>query len=521
MEQSTRNGYFNWIAANETACSEANLVIDAINSQLAILLIVLPLMAAPTCVLLGNGRAAYWLALTVSIFAFACSVTMLGETLESGVIHYDLGNWHPPYGIEYRVDVFSGFVLTFVSGIGAVVLMYAPLSVRDEIPASKHYLFYATYLLCLTGLLGMCVTGDLFNVFVFLEISSLSSYALISLGRTRRAPLAAFQYLILGSIGATFILIGIGLLYQMTGALNMAEIAARLPHEHGPRTVLVAFAFLTVGLCIKMAVLPLHTWLPNAYTYAPSVVTCFIAATSTKVSVYVFIRLIYGIITPGFAFVFLPLDTELMLFSLVGIFIASTAAIFQDNVKRLLAYSSIAQVGYMLLGVSLVTPTGLSGGIVHMFNHALIKGGLFMVVGCFVLRLGSVRLSDWQGAGRTMPWTATAWVIGGLGLIGVPLTAGFISKWLLLTSIIEAGRWPIAVLMLVSSLLAVAYVWRVVETLFFAEPSEAAAMATEAPLRMLIPTYLLIGGTLVFGVWTPYSAGIARAAAIALLGETP
>ncbi len=516
-----KSGFSNWIVANDARDCEATPVIDAIDSQLAILLIVLPLMAAPACVLLGNGRAAYGLALTISILTFGCSAIMLGETLDHGVIYYDLGNWHPPYGIEYRVDVFSGFVLTFVSGIGAVVLMYAPLSVRDEIPASKHYLFYATYLLCLTGLLGICVTGDLFNVFVFLEISSLSSYALVSLGRTRRAPLAAFQYLIFGSIGATFILIGIGLLYQMTGALNMGEIAARLPHDEGPRTVLVAFAFLTVGLGVKMAVLPLHSWLPNAYTYAPSVVTCFIAATSTKVSVYVFVRLIYDIITPGFAFVFLPLDTELMMFSLVGIFIASTAAIYQDNIKRMLAYSSVAQVGYMLLGVSLGTPTGLSGGIVHMFNHAMIKGGLFMVVGCFALRLGSVRMADWKGAGRTMPWTATAWVIGGLGLIGIPLTAGFISKWLLLTGVFATGRWPIAVLMLVSSLLAVVYVWRVVETLFFCEPSEAAAQATEAPLRMLIPTYLLIGGTLLFGVWTPYSAGIAHAAAVALLGGTP
>ncbi|EMI55270.1 MULTISPECIES: monovalent cation/H+ antiporter subunit D family protein [Rhodopirellula] len=496
-------------------------MIDAIFAHLPILLIVLPLMAAPCCVLVGNGRAAYLLALVVSFAAFACSVAMLGETLQHHVVRYELGNWSPPYGIEYRVDIFSGFVMAFVSGIGAIVLVYAPLSVRDEIPASKHYLFYATYLLCMTGLLGMCVTGDLFNVFVFLEISSLSSYALISLGRTRRAPLAAFQYLILGSIGATFILIGIGLLYQMTGTLNMADIAARVPHEHGPRTVLVAFAFLTVGLCVKMAVFPLHTWLPNAYTYAPSVVTCFIAATATKVSVYAFVRLIFGIITPGFAFDVLPLDTELMLFSLVGIFIASIAAIYQNNVKRLLAYSSVAQIGYMLLGISMATPTGLSAGIVHMFNHALIKGGLFMVAGCFALRLGSVQLSDWKGAGRTMPLTAIAWAIGGLALIGVPMTAGFISKWLLLTSAFETGRWPIAVLMLVSSLLAVVYVWKVVETLFFSEPSEAAAGATEAPLRMLIPTYLLIGATLLFGVWTPYSAGIARQAAIVLLGGTP
>ena len=166
------------------------------------------------------------------------------------------------------------------------------------------------------------------------------------------------------------------------------------------------------------------------------------------------------------------------------------------------------------------TQEGLTAGIVHMLNHALIKGGLFMVVGCFAYRLGSTRISDLRGAGRTMPWTSFAWVIGGLGLIGVPLTVGFVSKWLLLTAAITSGYWPVAVLMLLSSLLAGVYVWRVVETLYFAEPSEQSKNATEAPLTMLIPTYLVIGCTLLFGVWTTYTAGIAIQAASVLLGLT-
>jgi multicomponent Na+:H+ antiporter subunit D len=492
-----------------------------IADHLPVLLIIIPMITAPLCVLSGSRRVAYGLALTASVLVFAISIAMVVKVTGSGTIRYELGGWEPPYGIEYVVDRLSSFVMLFVSGLGMMVLLYAPASVKQEIQPSKHYLFYATFLLCITGLLGMCVTGDLFNVFVFLEISSLSSYALISLGRTRRAPLAALQYLIVGSIGATFILIGIGLLYQMTGTLNMADIASRIDTIHGPRTLLVAFAFLTVGLCIKMAVFPLHTWLPSAYTYAPSVVTCFIAATATKVSVYAFIRLTFGIMTPKFAFELLPLDSMLTVFSLIGIFVASTAAVFQDDVKRLLAYSSVAQVGYMLLGVSMANADGLTAGIVHMFNHALIKGGLFMVAGCFILRLGSSRLSDWAGAGRTMPWTGFAWAIGGLGLIGVPMTAGFISKWLLLTSAMDNDLWPVAALMLLSSLLAVVYVWKVVETLYFATPSAAVAQSSEAPIGMLVPTYVLIGSVVVFGVWTTYSAGLAAKAAMELLGTMP
>lgn len=486
--------------------------------QLPILMIAIPLVAAPLFVLIGNRKVVLPMALTVCWTIFAIALALLNQVMQNGAITYELGGWSSPYGIEYQVDYLSSFIMVFVTALGAIVLTYGPESINREIPEGKHYLFYATYLLCITGLLGMCITGDLFNVFVFLEISSLSSYALISLGKQRRAPLAALQYLIMGTIGATFFLIGIGLLYQMTGTLNMADIAARVETVDGPRTMLVAFAFMTVGLCIKMAVFPLHTWLPNAYTYAPSVVTCFIAATATKVSVYAFIRLIYGIFTPKFAFETLPLGQALMIFSLIGIFVASTAAIYQSNIKRLLAYSSVAQLGYMLLGVSFGNIDGLSAAIVHMFNHALIKGGLFMVVGCLALRIGSVKLNDLRGAGKTMPWTSFGWAIGGLGLIGVPLTAGFVSKWYLLTAALHDDRWLVAIMMLMSSLLAVVYVWRVIELLYFSEPSAMAKSAKEAPASMLVPTYIVLIATIVFGCWTEYSAELAQRAATALLG---
>ena len=262
-------------------------------------------------------------------------------------------------------------------------------------------------------------------------------------------------------------------------------------------------------------------WLPNAYTYAPSAVTAFIAATATKVSVYVLLRFVFTIFGTSFAFTKLPLDTGLMVLSLIGIVAASTAAIFQTNVKRLLAYSSIAQVGYMVLGISFASVSGLTGGIYQMFNHALIKGGLFLATGCLAYRLGSLRVDDLPGIGRRMPVTMFAWVVGGLGLIGVPVTAGFISKWYLMSAALERGWWPVALLVLLSSLLAVIYVWRVVEVAYFEEPLEEHATVKEAPVAMLIPTCLLIGATVVFGIWTDWSAGVAQAAASLLLGGTP
>ncbi len=494
-----------------------------IKQNLLALQIVIPLIAAPLCILLRRRALVWGFAVLVCWLTFGISVVLLRQVLETGLVSYEMGGWAAPWGIEYRADPLSAFVLLFVSGIGAIVLSSAGLkdTALDEIPVSRQYLFFTLYLLCLTGLLGITITGDLFNVFVFLEISALSSYGLIGLGGRRQALPAAFQYLVMGTIGATFILIGIGLMYMMTGTLNMADMAERLVMADGGRTALVAFGFLTVGIGIKMALFPLHIWLPNAYAYAPSLVTAFLAATATKVSVYILLRFVFSVFGVTFAFETLGLGGVLMFLSLLGIFVASTVAIFQTNIKRMLAYSSVAQIGYMVLGISFASTTGLVAGIVHLFNHALIKGGLFMAMGCVMLRLKSVDIEDMAGIGRKMPFTMAAWAVGGLGLIGIPATAGFISKWYLIRAALEQNWWIVAVMVLISSLLAVIYVWRVIETAFFKEPSARAREAREAPLSMLLPTWVLVGATLFFGVMTSTSAGVAGRAAEVLLRVIP
>jgi multicomponent Na+:H+ antiporter subunit D len=205
---------------------------------------------------------------------------------------------------------------------------------------------------------------------------------------------------------------------------------------------------------------------------------------------------------------------------LVAVFVGSIVAIYQENLKRMLAFSSIAQIGYMVLGVSIATVTGLTAGIVHLFNHALIKAALFMCLGCVFYRLGTVALNDLAGLGRRMPWTMAAFVVGGLSLIGIPMTAGFISKWYLILGALERGWWPVAVLVLLASLLAVIYVWRVVEVAYFrAIPADANPKAVEAPLSMLIPTWILIAANVYFGVNATLTAGVAGRAAAALLGS--
>ena len=490
--------------------------------HLPALQIVVPLVAAPICVLLRRADLAWGLALVVSWVALAIAVMLLHAVLTGGVISYEFGDWAPPWGIEYRIDAANAFVLLIVSGISAVVLPYARASVASEIEESKHSLFYTAYLLCLTGLLGVAITGDAFNLFVFLEITSLATYVLVAMGagRDRRALTAAFTYLVMGTIGATFFVIGVGFLYMVTGTLNMADLALRIADLGDNRTVTVAFAFLVVGLGLKLALFPLHLWLPNAYAYAPSVVSVFIAATSTKVAVYALLRFLFTIFGLEFSVEALTLTYVFLPLAIAGMFAASTVAIFQVDIKRMLAYSSVAQLGYMVLGMSFGNVTGLTATILHLFNHALIKGGLFMALGCVVYRCGSASIDAMRGLGRQMPLTMAAFVIGGLSLIGIPLTVGFISKWYLILGALEAGWWPVAVLIVATSLLAVLYIGRVVEVAYL-QPAPEGRVVTEAPRSMLIPMWVLIVANIYFGIDASLTTSVAGTAARALIGGTP
>jgi len=492
-----------------------------ISSHLPVLQVVLPLIAAPLCVIVRQGTLSWLLTTIICFLAFAISSVLLNQVLVEGTISYAIGGWDAPWGIEYRLDIFNAFVLIIVSGIGSIVATFARESVSNEISEDRIYLFYTAFLLCLTGLLGVAITGDAFNMFVFIEIASLSSYALISLGKDRQALLAAYRYLILGTIGASFILIGVGLLYVMTGTLNIVDVQARLPEMIHTNTIKTALAFFTIGIAIKCALFPLHTWLPSAYTYAPSTVSAFLAGTTTKVFVYVLLRFLFTIFGAEFVFDEMNLDIIFLLIALLAIFSGSIAAIYQENVKRLLAYSSVAQIGYIVLGISLASATGLTAGILHLFNHAIIKTALFMGMAAVVYKLDSAALSDMKGIGKSMPWTMAAFVIAGLSLIGIPATVGFISKWYLILAALEQGWWLVAVAILLGSLLAVIYIWRIVEVAYFQEPAVYGTGITvkkEAPLSMLIPLWAIILVNIYFGINASLTSGVAKQAAEHLLG---
>jgi multicomponent Na+:H+ antiporter subunit D len=489
--------------------------------QLPALQVAVLLFTAPIAYLL-RLHGAPWAAATAAVitsFVIACSLaatTFGGET-----IIYEMGGWPAPYGIVLHIDALSALMAMLITGASSAALIFGAKSLADEVGEETAPAFFAAWLLCTSGLVGMVITGDAFNIFVFMEISSLATYVLVASGPDRRALISTYRYIVMGTVGATFYLIGVGFLYMVTGTLNTADLALRVAQVGDNRLVLVAAGFVSVGLAVKAAVFPLHSWMPAAYTYAPNAVTAFIAAASTKVSLYVLMRIDYAIFHNAIANHEVQLTLFLIPLGALALFAGSLLAIYEKNLKTLLAYSSVAQIGYIALGMAMASVAGLTGAIVHMFNHGIIKGGMFMAVAGLALRYRTVNVANLAGAGRAMPWTMAAFVIGGLGLIGVPLTPGFISKWYLVLGALEEG-WVGALLVaiiLASSLLAVIYVWKVIEVAYFKEPrANAAPVSGEAPLVMLIPTWIVVLIGIWFAIDTTVPVGMAATAARILLG---
>jgi multicomponent Na+:H+ antiporter subunit D len=478
--------------------------------QATILIILVPLMFSYAIPLLGwrwRGSA-FYIALSAIGVSLVCSLILLYTVLTQGTIHYHLGGWLPPWGIEYVIDPLNGFVGVVVCVISFLVTLSSKESVQKELP-DKKVRFYTIYLLLFTGLMGIVVTGDVFNLYVFLEIASLTAYALIAIGEDG-APLASFNYIIMGTIGACFYLLGVGYLYIVTGSLNMADLAKLLPPLYHSNVVLIALAFFLIGTAIKMGLFPLHVWLPDAYTYAPSAVSAFIAPVMAKVMAYILIRVMFSVFQPSYSLKDVPLGVIMSWVAAAAILVGSIMALAQKDLKRMLAYSSVSQIGYIVLGVGLGNKMGLLGAYLHILNHAFMKGCLFAVAMALMYRTGKRNIFQLGRIHRRMPFTMAALVIGALSMIGIPPTAGFFSKWYLILGSIDARNWVFVAVILISSLLNALYFFRVIENAYFEgvhghSQKEAmdgiAKVREEVPLSMLIPIILLAAGILLLGLF--------------------
>lgn len=486
--------------------------------QLPALQVAVPLVLAPLCVVARSRRVAWVLFLLAALSSFAIAVLLALQVSREGTLRYEMGGWSAPEGIEWVVGGYNVPLLLLVSGIAVAVAVYGHRAAGLELDDWHTTLLYTFLCLTLAGLLGLSITGDIFNAFVFLEISSLSTYAIVAMGPRRRALLSSFRYLVIGTVGATFFVIGIGLAYAVTGTLNMADLAERVTAAEGNRALYAAVVFMVVGLGVKVAIVPLHAWLPTAYAEAPNVASMFLAATSTKVAIYLLARVLFTVFGTALVFTTLPIGSVGLALAAVAMVLGSAVACFQGDLRYLLAWSSVGQIGYIIAGISLATASGVSAGYLHLINHAITKAALFAAAGLLLARLGSVQFGALAGLGRRMPWTFGAIVVAGVGLIGLPPTSGFVSKWALVTALVEQRQWFVVVAMLLSSLLALVYVGRVIEVAWFREPAPVTEYAP-APVSMVVVTWALVLLSLYFGIDPSLPSSLADAAAAALLGS--
>ncbi len=462
------------------------------------LIVVIPLLLAPLCVVLRKPLYAWLLALGGSAFVFVMAVSLLFVSLDGTVLTYAFGGWQPPWGIAYRITTVHAWIVTLLGLIFTIVMVFSRKSIMHESPNCRFDVFFALCLLVLGGLVSVSISNDLFNIYVFLEVAALASYALTAFTHKGVSALNAFRYLIIGTIGSTLFLLGIGFLYFLTGTLNLSEMQGLLADAHQLQPVHVGMSLITVGLLLKAAVFPLHQWLPNAYTHAPIVISALLSASSTKVILFLWLRLFFEVFELSLL-QSIPIDDILMAFAAAGILFGSFLAIRQNNIKTMFAYSSVAQIGYILMGFVLLSNQGLLAGLIYLWNHALIKAGLFLTLGCILYRCGGTNIENLKGLSQRMPLTAMLMVISGLALIGIPMTNGFISKWYLISALWEAEALWAILFVLLGSVLTIVYIWRLIEAMYF-HSNEKNVLGKEAPALLLVPCITLTGLVLYFGI---------------------
>lgn len=480
-----------------------------------VLVLIAPLFGALAVGLFGmrDHRACLPVTLAALGVSLAAAVGILLRVLAQGRLDYFVAGWKEPFGIGIllRADAINGPLLVVIALVALFAALFA-IRPAGEKDSGKTPHFHILFLLLCVGLFGITITGDAFNVFVLVEVTALTSYGLIAIGNSKRCKVAAFQYLVMGTVGASFYLIGVGYLYLKVGSLNMQDIHDILANNEslaGSRAIQTAFIFILVGIWTKMAFFPLHGWLPNAYSYCPSGSACLLAPLVTKVSVYVMVRMMVSVFGLDRVEANVAWGHFVVALAVVAIAAGSVLALAQREIKKMLCCLIVAEVGYMVGGAWLGDPGrwGLTGTVYHIFADAIMTSCLFLAAGIFAKHLGpkglgpkglgAVKLDDLSGLFRKMPLAAAGFVVGGLGLIGVPPTCGFFSKFYLIRGAIDAGQWIYVAALLGSSLVNAVLFFRVFEIAHFGKhPVEShdghgragePVERREAPLRALVP----------------------------------
>ncbi len=470
--------------------------------HLPLLVILIPLCGALLCPLLGKlsrnvGKRTVICALFAAV---VCAALQLVQVVRGGAaLHYWLGGWKPPYGIEFVIDGINAPIILLVAVISFLTALYScPFEETDTHTTTRVSLYYTTLACLAIGLLGMASTGDAFNFYVFMEITALAGYGLIAAGEGK-GPIAAFRYLLMGTVGASMYLLGVGFLYAQTGTLNMADLTLRLNGNMDSSLVILAIGCMIVGFGIKMALFPFHGWQPAAHSYAHEGADPMIAGIMIKIPAYAMIRFFYGIFKgQGEALEYFLLILSVL--AVCGVLYGSLKALRYDVYNKLLAYSSIGQVGYIAMGIALGNYYGLVGALLHIISHAFMKSGLFYTSGALKFKYGIHNTPAMGQVYREMPVTGATMTVCALSMIGLPPFAGFFSKWYLALGAIQKGQYLFVAALILSSLLSAIYFFRLLEHVFMDPKKERRDKypKAELPWQMLVP--VLTAGLVIVGL---------------------
>jgi multicomponent Na+:H+ antiporter subunit D len=415
-----------------------------------------------------------------SILTSLSLMVILAIIWGKGTIVHDMGGWKPPFGVVLINDYLSRLMLLIVNSVAFLVTIYSYVYMKKY----EDYLrFFTLFLFMLAGMNGVVLTGDLFNLYVFLEIASIASYALVGYGVDAEELEASFKYLVLGALASIFILFGIGMIYSVTGSVNMADVARFLMHSnHGNEAVLMAIGLFILGFGLKGGLVPFHAWLPDAHSSAPAPISAMLSGVLIKaLGIYPIIRIFYNVLdmTPVISTIFVVIGSVSMI---VGALMGSG----QIDIKRLFAFHSVSQMGYVIVGIGLGTPLGILGALFHLLNHSVFKSLLFLSSGAIESRTGTRNMKELGGLRETMPVTSGSAVVGSFSISGVPPFNGFWSKLIIIIAAFQAKNiWAASALILTAFLTLMCFL-KFQRHAIFGEVSEKVKNAREAPFAMVL-----------------------------------
>ena len=470
--------------------------------QFPAILFLLPLFAAISMpvVCLKHRLLSRPISLAVLGAMVVVSILNLVSVIDYGEVRYAFSGWTAPIGIEWVADGLASVILVALSFLGLTALVFAgPTSPKDLGGRIVHY--YTLILLLISALTGIVFAGDLFNLFVFLEVAALSSYALVGVAGGR-ALFAAFRYLILGTLGASLYLLGVSYFYAATGTLNMADMAEKLPQLLTSKAVVGGLLFMFIGLGIKMALVPFHAWLPEAYTYAPESISPILASLVTKVALLGWVRIIYWVLGAKVIVYDIPVLLLVGVLGTLAAVIGAVLALAQRDIKMMFAYGGISHIGIILIGVSQGNHTGFVGGVFYLLNDAVMQAALFFLAGLAICQYGVRTVEDMGRIGKQAPWFTGALIVVALGMIGLPPTGGFFGKWYIILGALEANNYIAVAAVLLSTLFTLAYFLKLFESIFRQTPTQADIQLGEIPFPYKVSVGVTSAAVIVLGIFS-------------------